>query len=208
MLTEPMTLYKLMNLYMLKQVNFPLTNAQLTNFFTEHEYTTYFTLQQALNELEDAGLSTRRPATTAPGMTSPGKGRKPSTSSARTYPLPSLRTWTSTSRRTSSASGRRWEQRPTSTRGLIRTTLSTVKSAKIRRPLSGWIYPSLTGSRQKPCAIPGKQKARKSMPTSCGHFYPDLLCRCVPWRVLRRDVCVPLCSIHRKAFPLKRDLFQ
>ena len=56
MLNEPMTLYKLMNLYMLKQVNFPLTNAQLTNFFTEHEYTTYFTLQQALNELEDAGL--------------------------------------------------------------------------------------------------------------------------------------------------------
>ena len=56
MLTEPMTLYKLMNLYMLKQVNFPLTNAQLTNFFTEHEYTTYFTLQQALNELEEAGL--------------------------------------------------------------------------------------------------------------------------------------------------------
>ena len=56
MLTEPMTLYKLMNLYMLKQVNFPLTNAQLTSFFTEHEYTTYFTLQQALNELEDAGL--------------------------------------------------------------------------------------------------------------------------------------------------------
>ena len=55
MLTEPMTLYKLMNLYLLKQVNFPLTNAQLTSFFTEHDYTTYFTLQQALNELEDAG---------------------------------------------------------------------------------------------------------------------------------------------------------
>lgn len=35
MLTEPMTLYKLMNLYMLKQVNFPLTNAQLTNFFSQ-----------------------------------------------------------------------------------------------------------------------------------------------------------------------------
>ena len=47
MLTEPMTLYKLMNLYMLKQVNFPLTNAQLTNFFTEHEYTTYSSPQQA-----------------------------------------------------------------------------------------------------------------------------------------------------------------
>ncbi|MEG1576516.1 MAG: DUF4364 family protein [Clostridium sp.] len=56
MLSEPMTLYKLMNLYMLKQVNFPLTNAQLSNFFLEREYTTYFTLQQALNELLEAGL--------------------------------------------------------------------------------------------------------------------------------------------------------
>ncbi len=56
MLSEPMTLYKLMNLYMLKQVNFPLTNAQLTDFFLQHEYTSYFTLQQALNELQEAGL--------------------------------------------------------------------------------------------------------------------------------------------------------
>lgn len=56
MLAEPMTLYKLMNLYMLHQVNFPLTNAQLSNFFLDREYTTYFTLQQALNELLEAGL--------------------------------------------------------------------------------------------------------------------------------------------------------
>ena len=56
MLSEPKTLYKLMNLYMLKQVNFPLTDAQLTDFFLEHEYTTYFTLQQALNELLESGL--------------------------------------------------------------------------------------------------------------------------------------------------------
>lgn len=56
MLSEPMTLYKLMNLYMLHQVNFPLTNAQLSNFFLDREYTTYFTLQQALNELLEAGL--------------------------------------------------------------------------------------------------------------------------------------------------------
>ena len=56
MLAEPMTLYKLMNLYMLHQFNFPLTNAQLSNFFLDREYTTYFTLQQALNELLDAGL--------------------------------------------------------------------------------------------------------------------------------------------------------
>lgn len=56
MLSEPMTLYKLMNLYMLKQVNFPLTNAQLTDFFLQHEYASYFTLQQALSELQDSGL--------------------------------------------------------------------------------------------------------------------------------------------------------
>jgi len=56
MLSDPMTLYKLMNLYMLKQVNFPLTNSQLTDFFLKHEYTSYFTLQQALNELQDSGL--------------------------------------------------------------------------------------------------------------------------------------------------------
>lgn len=56
MLSDPITLYKLMTLYMLERVNFPLTNAQLTDFFLEHEYTTYFTLQQALNELLEAGL--------------------------------------------------------------------------------------------------------------------------------------------------------
>ena len=56
MLSDPMTLYKLMNLYMLKQVNFPLTNAQLTEFFLQHEYASYFSLQQALNELQESGL--------------------------------------------------------------------------------------------------------------------------------------------------------
>lgn len=56
MMSEPMTLYKLMNLYMLKRVTFPLTNTQLSNFFLEREYTTYFTLQQALSELLDSGL--------------------------------------------------------------------------------------------------------------------------------------------------------
>lgn len=56
MLSDPITLYKLMILYMLDHVNFPLTNSQLTDFFLDHEYTTYFTLQQALNELKEAGL--------------------------------------------------------------------------------------------------------------------------------------------------------
>lgn len=56
MLSDPNTLYKLMVLYMLDHVNFPLTNSQLTDFFLGHEYATYFSLQQALNELIDAGL--------------------------------------------------------------------------------------------------------------------------------------------------------
>ncbi len=56
MSSDPVTLYKLMILYMLAHVNFPLTNGQLTDFFLEHEYTTYFTLQQAISELLDAGL--------------------------------------------------------------------------------------------------------------------------------------------------------
>lgn len=39
-----------------QKVNFPLTNAQLTDFFLQHEYASYFTLQQALGELKDSGL--------------------------------------------------------------------------------------------------------------------------------------------------------
>ena len=56
MLSEPMTLYKLMILAMLKKVKFPLTNSQISDFFLENEYTTYFTLQQAFSELLDANL--------------------------------------------------------------------------------------------------------------------------------------------------------
>lgn len=56
MLSEPLTLYKLMILYMLKQVKFPLSTAQFCDFFLEKEYTTYFTVQQALSELLSANL--------------------------------------------------------------------------------------------------------------------------------------------------------
>jgi DNA-binding PadR family transcriptional regulator len=56
MLSDPLTLYKLMILYMLKRVKFPLTNSQISEFFLSKEYTNYFTLQQALSELTDAHL--------------------------------------------------------------------------------------------------------------------------------------------------------
>ena len=50
-MAEPLTLYKLIILYMLKKVDFPLTNAQISEFVLDQEYTTYFTLQQAISEL-------------------------------------------------------------------------------------------------------------------------------------------------------------
>lgn len=56
MLSEPLTLYKLMILYLLKQAKFPLSNSQMADFFLGKEYTTYFTLQQALSELLEAHL--------------------------------------------------------------------------------------------------------------------------------------------------------
>ena len=55
---EPLTLYKLMILYMLNKVTFPLTNSQLSSFFLEKEYTTYFTFQQAVAELIEQNLVT------------------------------------------------------------------------------------------------------------------------------------------------------
>lgn len=56
MTNEALTLYKLIILYMLNKVNFPLTNAQISGFFLDREYTTYFTLQQAISELLESRL--------------------------------------------------------------------------------------------------------------------------------------------------------
>lgn len=55
-MSESLTLYKLIILYMLNRVNFPLTNAQISAFILDKEYTTYFTLQQAISEMADSNL--------------------------------------------------------------------------------------------------------------------------------------------------------
>ncbi len=55
---DPLTLYKLIVLYMLGRVDFPLTKAQVGDFVLEKEYTNFLTLQQAIGELIDAGLIT------------------------------------------------------------------------------------------------------------------------------------------------------
>ena len=56
MLQDPLTLYKLIVLYMLNRVTFPMTTAQVSDFVLEREYTNFLTLQQVINELTDAGL--------------------------------------------------------------------------------------------------------------------------------------------------------
>ena len=56
MLQDPLTLYKLIILYMLNRVTFPMTNAQISDFILEKEYTNFLTLQQVISELTDAGM--------------------------------------------------------------------------------------------------------------------------------------------------------
>lgn len=58
-MSETLTLYKLIILKMLSQVDHPLTNSQISEFILEKEYTNYFTLQQVLCEVEETGLVTR-----------------------------------------------------------------------------------------------------------------------------------------------------
>ena len=55
---DPLTLYKLIVLYMLDRVDFPLTKSQIGDFILEKEYTNFLTLQQVIGELTDAGLIT------------------------------------------------------------------------------------------------------------------------------------------------------
>ncbi len=55
---EALMLYKLIILYILDKVEFPLTNVQLTNFILDKGYTNYFNIQQVLAELlEDHFIS-------------------------------------------------------------------------------------------------------------------------------------------------------
>ena len=54
---EPTTLYKLIVLYMLNQVTFPLTTAQISDFILDKEYTNFLTLQTVFSDLTETGLA-------------------------------------------------------------------------------------------------------------------------------------------------------
>ena len=51
-----LTLYKLIVLYILKLIDGPVTNAQISEFLLGKGYTDYFTVQQSINELLDTGM--------------------------------------------------------------------------------------------------------------------------------------------------------
>ena len=57
MTQDPLTLYKLITLYMLDRVAFPLTKAQIGDFILGHDYTNFLTLQQIIAELIDAEIT-------------------------------------------------------------------------------------------------------------------------------------------------------
>ncbi len=55
-MAQPFTLYKLIILYMLSKVDYPLTNSQISEFILDKEYTNYFHLQQSLSEMIESHL--------------------------------------------------------------------------------------------------------------------------------------------------------
>ena len=52
------TLYKLIILYMLDSVSFPLTNSQISDFILEKGYTDFLTLQQVFSDLLSSNMIT------------------------------------------------------------------------------------------------------------------------------------------------------
>ena len=73
---DPLTLYKLIVLYMLTRVDFPLTKSQVGDFILGKEYTNFLTLQQAIGELIDAGLVTAQSIRNRTHLTITGEGRE------------------------------------------------------------------------------------------------------------------------------------
>lgn len=56
---DTQTIYRLVILFMLKKVEFPLTTAQFSSFFVDRNYTDFLTLQQTLSSLLDNHFVTK-----------------------------------------------------------------------------------------------------------------------------------------------------
>ena len=83
---ESLTLYKLMILFMLDNLDFPLTNSQLSEFFVNHGYTSYFHLQQAINDWWNQNLSVPKQSATLPTTTLFPQEKKHSPCSTLRFP--------------------------------------------------------------------------------------------------------------------------
>lgn len=75
MIQDPLTLYKLIVLYMLNRVSFPMTTAQVSDFILGREYTNFLTLQQVINELTDANMISSETIRNRTHLAITGEGR-------------------------------------------------------------------------------------------------------------------------------------
>lgn len=57
-MSDTLTLYKIMVLFMLKKGSLSLTNSQLSEFFIDKGYTDFFTLQEVINSLLETDMIT------------------------------------------------------------------------------------------------------------------------------------------------------
>lgn len=69
MLQEPLTLYKLIILYLLGRASTPLSRKRVCDFILDKGYTNYFILNQAIGELLDAGMISSYPVNERPYLT-------------------------------------------------------------------------------------------------------------------------------------------
>lgn len=86
MIEKTSTLYKMIILYMLEKVSFPLSNNQITNFFLDREYTTYFHVQQTIHDLVESNLITEKKTEKVPAMKLRKKDERLCLTFTRTYP--------------------------------------------------------------------------------------------------------------------------
>ena len=97
MIENTSTLYKMIILYMLKKVTFPLSNSQITNFLLDHEYTTYFHIQQTIHDLMDTHLILERKQGNSICYEITPEGQKTLLILKRICPIPSGWRWTAIS---------------------------------------------------------------------------------------------------------------
>lgn len=69
MLQEPLTLYKLIILYLLERAALPLSKKRVCDFILDKGYTNYIMLNQAIGELIDAGMAASQPINERPHLT-------------------------------------------------------------------------------------------------------------------------------------------